>query len=921
MRRNLSYAPLLLTTLTILLAVGAASAYNLPPNHPRVFFTGSEIDEIADRCKEGGTHRAFYEKLKQFADSRIGAGKTKSVYLPDYALVYKIHKQWNEEGYQGGGFDEETYWSFTRSALLSSANWGTGSYAAEYAMAVDWIWEKLSSSDVQAIAAKAGNPVTSVADGQTWRDNTTYYTLVYLFRSLAFAGSVVDGGAYTAEYQATCGYIEDYFAPALELMGGVGATGPGYETILQFDRSWTIEAFTAATGMDGWALTGKWAEEWGKWIVYSDVPHRGVLEPNQDTVTPVWSDKYKNVAIIAARARDPYNQDFTWDYWEDILGRSISDEKNCALWSLALWYDPTVPTYSPSTSPKAVRLGADGMDHVYMTTGLGDNDATWACFEAGLYLYGHQHQDAGAFTIHRKGDLALDSGFYGQYRSTAGGSHAINYYHRSTAHNTVSIYDPGEEFYWGASDPSNGPIANDGGQILPRSAPNLEEVLADSTFHPGKMLAFETNDSYTYCQADLHNAYNQEALAESRDIPFHPNKLSHITREFVFLRPDYFVVMDRVVSTDADFVKVWNLHVASDPSVLDGGSGTLRMGNAEAGIRDYPGASLVKVTDASDLYSRGSLFLKVLLPEQRTVRKIGGRNRDDDGFAYWIGGFDGNGRYDPTEGQNFYWGDWLSGHEYNEDYIERMTIGWGRIEVEATDPALSDVFLNVLYPCDESASSMPETRRIDTENMVGAEIVNERVILFGRESTDGIDSVSYHLSPEDTTGVHTVCNLDAGQTYRVFALDGTVWVRRSGMPAPDGAEEIVSPAPTATASGLVTFSYSGEAGDPVLVEITDLRAESVGTPEDFAVAIRWTTNVAADTRIEFGATAALGSWSALDPALVTEHEIVLSDPDARHDQDLYYRVHSAASGGASAAETGGPFHEDVLPPAIITWVE
>ena len=71
--------------------------------------------------------------------------------------------------------------------------------------------------------------------------------------------------------------------------------------------------------------------------------------------------------------------------------------------------------------------------------------------------------------------------------------------------------------------------------------------------------------------------------------------------------------------------------------------------------------------------------------------------------------------------------------------------------MEATTPAYDDLFLNVLYPCDPSVPEMPDTRLIESEGMVGAEIVNDRVILFGRTELSDIDSVTYQVAPEDTS--------------------------------------------------------------------------------------------------------------------------------------------------------------------------
>jgi hypothetical protein len=605
-----------------------------------------------------------------------------------------------------------------------------------------------------------------------------------------------------------------------------------------------------------------------------------------------------------------FQQKHTVDFWNSVLSLSVGDYRTVSIWCLVLWFDPSLPAYSASSAPKAVRLGAGGPDQIFMTTGLGNPDATWASFGAGKYLYGHQHSDAGSFTINRKGTLIIDSGYYANYCATNGSDHGSSYYHRSIAHNVVHVYVPNEPFYWTSG---GGSCVNDGGQVMASSAPSYQQVLDDPTFSPGRILYYETNDGYTYAQSDLLTAYDQEAISESRDKPFFPNKLTACTREFVFLRPSYFVVFDRVNSVNANHTKVWNLHVAAEPTIQ--GTGVQRMGSATAGIWDYAGASVAKVTDTDPRYDQGSIFLKSLLPKSRTIRKIGGNNRSAAGFAYWVGGIDGNGKYDPTLGQNHYWGEWIEGRESDEDRIPNVTIGWGRIEVEATAPANNDLFLHVLYPCDASVTQMPDTRLVESNNMVGAEIVNDRVILFGRTQTTGIDSVTYSVAPNDTSSQHTICNLRPSTTYRVFKSGSTLYVRRSGLATPPGAEELVTPAPTTTESGLLSFLFSGE---NTSVQISAVSASYTGSPGSFAVTVRWNTDIASSSRVEYGPTPVYGSLTPLDPALVTQHAVALAPPAAENDLTTYFRVLSAGPSGESGVSEGSQFRFDVVAPGKIT---
>jgi hypothetical protein len=198
--------------------------------------------------------------------------------------------------------------------------------------------------------------------------------------------------------------------------------------------------------------------------------------------------------------------------------------------------------------------------------------------------------------------------------------------------------------------------------------------------------------------------------------------------------------------------------------------------------------------------------------------------------------------------------------------------------------------------------------------MVGAEIVNDRVILFGRAETTGIDSVSYSVAPNDTSSVHTICNLIPSTTYRVFRSGSTLIVRKSGLPVPPGAEEIVTPAPTSTASGLLSFQFSGE---NILITITGVEAEP-SSADPFSVAIRWETDIPSDSRVEYGTTPAYGSLTPVDPNLVTSHEVTLTAPDVQNDITTYYRVLSSAPGGESGISEGFSFRFDLIPPGRIS---
>jgi hypothetical protein len=889
-------------------AARAEAQYTVPSGHPRIFFNNSTIGAIADRCKVGGTHRQFYQALITFSDGSINNGNYGSDRIPNYALVYKIHRQWNQTGYNGGGFEENKYWQAARNGVLASGNWSQNEGGAQTALAADWIWEKLTPSEITSIASYYGTPASSVGDGDTWRMGKLLSVATHVMRSALFAGSGVADAAYNAEYQSAMAYLQNTYAPAFGL-SGAGMLGPHYENDGQYLRGFVFETMRTTTGVDPWPLCQKWASEHGKWNIYGKTPLINEVVLQEDAEAFVYGTETPlTTTVMALRSQDAFAQRITVDNWTASQGWQPTDYRKRWLWCLVLWYDNNLPPADLASSPLSVRIGAGGVENVYMRSSWTDPSYTLATFQCGKYFYGHMHQDVGAFQIIRKGFLALDSGGYYQYQAQNGDDYAQNYYRRSVAHNVMHVYDKDETF-WAAWN-SNLQLANDGGQHVAPSNPTYQDLLNLPEFSTGQMLRYESSSSYTYSQANCAPAYNSARIAQRYGKPPYTNKITNYTREFVYLRPNFFVVIDRISTKNANLSKVWNLHVAGNPQVT--GTGVQLAGGATAGIWKYDGAEIAKVTDGTPQFSGGSLFVKSLMPKQRTMRKIGGENRSSSGYAYWVGGITAANKYDPTLGENHYWGAWTgSGREEN---MWATPIGWGRIEVEPTVPAVTDVFLHVLYPADQSVSQMPATKLLESPNAVGAEIVNDRVILFGRTETAALDSVTYTVDIATLSATHMIADLTPGSTYRVYRNASTFYVRRQGLPAPAGATELVTPPPVATPGGIIEFTSAGGSSQIVVSNVAWTKAPN----PPLSITITWTTNVASDSQVEYGTTPSYGLLSPLLAPLVTSHSVTLAEPAIQNDVLYNFRVISRAPGGLVGFSGNGQFQGDVVSPGRIT---
>ncbi|MDD2707081.1 MAG: heparinase II/III family protein [Verrucomicrobiae bacterium] len=238
--------------------------------------------------------------------------------------------------------------------------------------------------------------------------------------------------------------------------------------------------------------------------------------------------------------------------------------------------DPKTPAFSPSGLRFPPARYFKGFGHVIMRSGQ-EPDDTYALFACGGLNATHRHYDNTHFTIYRKGFLILDTG-------TRDGNtdNLQNYYAQTVAHNCVMIKMPGEapSPYW------NGQVyGQDGGQ---------NNILG------GKVAAFETGPQYTYVAGDATGAY-------------HPQKCGKMLRQFIFVPPFHFVVLDRVTSTKAEYSKRWLLHHANEPELL--ADKTWRSDQAE-----------------------GRIYCRTLLPADAVLEKIGGPGKGflADGVNYSI---------------------------------------------------------------------------------------------------------------------------------------------------------------------------------------------------------------------------------------------------------------------------------------------
>lgn len=242
------------------------------------------------------------------------------------------------------------------------------------------------------------------------------------------------------------------------------------------------------------------------------------------------------------------------------------------------------PQDQPPLPTESFPLGhlALGVGKVYARSDWSP-DATWFRFECGDYWNNHQHYEVGNFEIFRHETLAAESGEYYDYNS----NHDVNWLIRTIAHNALLIYQP-EERWADMRDGGRNAIFNDGGQAKTWdwTVSTLEEwKRRQERFTRGRIVAYEDRPEFLYVAGDCSRAYAA-------------TKLESWIRQIVFLRPETFVILDRVVSTRPEYKKTWLLHSRYQPAV-DGNRFTVTNG-------------------------AGRLVVQSLLPKAATVETIEG---------------------------------------------------------------------------------------------------------------------------------------------------------------------------------------------------------------------------------------------------------------------------------------------------------
>ncbi|HOX04896.1 MAG TPA: heparinase II/III family protein [Planctomycetota bacterium] len=419
---------------------------------------------------------------------------------------------------------------------------------------------------------------------------------------------------------------------------GGGLSLPSYHYVhsLQSQIVGGLELWSSFLGEDLYRKYA-WMKPFGYQPIFMTLPHMGTapLGDSRDECGMTSGTPYKHGEVFTERYDDPYMRWFA----HCLRGGQPPQRPvfKFTEYGVGHEFDPRGKALKPPGDGLAPERFFEGWGLAAMRSDWTE-DATYALFKIGDINTNHTHCDSGMFYIYRHGDLALDSGCY-----SCGTNHGRSYSTLAIAHNVVTVYDPADKF-----------VPNDGGQRAVcaehyGSPTDVEDYLVKrrEVYETGDMLAYEPCQEYVYAAGDVTAAY-QCALSGGADPRQRTRRLETMTRTFLYIRPDYFAVFDRVVALKPELQKKWLLHASNQPKV-DGDVVTIERNNV---ISTKPGkyqpdslAMMIKTLKRPPPGGRpsdpeyfqyechGKLFCKTLLPREHRIELVGGPGKE-----YWVDG-------------------------------------------------------------------------------------------------------------------------------------------------------------------------------------------------------------------------------------------------------------------------------------------
>lgn len=644
--------------------------------HPRMLVRdkdwsdGLSVANLKARCKAG---TQWWTQCQRVLN--VGTGGMREI--PTYAMKYLLN---------GNNADADHVIS-----LILAVNPNSHDYTllSDISLGFDWVYNYSGFSPLQKAQAAdkidkfAQSMRTFMANRDIWSNYMGYTD------SIGLAGLAIYGDSPNASAFIDCALTnETNMFLAMQYTNGSWPESLSVQNLLRLPQFLEfLEAYRTASvpTVDFFAdirdNQGDWLRNLLYFQIYNNMPY-GQVSRIGDSFSETLNNSYRrNLELLTTRLNDSAGA----GYMQLLEGTSAAQPTyyDGYAFEFILWYEPTIPTDGMSKLPDAMWFGPGSLDYVVFRNGWKQN-STVVTFKSGDAFTNDQHLDQGSFTISTTHPLAIDSGANSVHNS----DHYENYYSRTLAHNSITVYNAGENF----QDPSTMTLlANDGGQrilwsyagVVQPNSKTLNDYLAKKYNGPhyetGNITAFENGPDYDYVFGDYSDSFNNELYK----VGGNKAVIQTASRELSYLGSDWLVVVDHVYTTDMKFVPTFNMHSINEPTVngssqgSDGNGGTIFNGDT------------VTIDNAGD-----RLFSRTMFPIGAPITKRGG-----PGYEY----FD-------------------AGTNRNTGAIADPLAGSWRVEVKDLTYSTDHLFVHVMkiQNAGEGSAQMPYTSRIKEDEVVGA---------------------------------------------------------------------------------------------------------------------------------------------------------------------------------------------------------
>lgn len=605
--------------------------------------------------------------------------------------------------------------------------------------ALDWLYDELPD-DVRKICIQKcatacrnllENSIHAIRPTQSWFLNNI--GLAGTAEAIAVWREVPEGDelleVYHRRFFQTC--IPMWHVAMGQSGGGISLPSYLYVHSIQSNIVGGMELWSNFLGVNLYQKYN-WMKPFGYQPIFLTTPHLCTAPLGDSTdesgMRKIWME---HMPVFAERYDDPYMRWFAYH-----MHRIKAPQHPVFLTTeYGVWheYDPSNKTMHTLQAGFPTEWFFDGWGLVAMRSDWTEN-ATYALFKVGDVTTNHTHCDSGMFYIYKRGGLAIDSGSY----TACGSPHHVNYSALAIAHNVVTVTDPADKF-----EP------NDGGQRayisqFVGSPRDIEHWIENrEIYEAGDMLAYDSTPHYVYAAGDITAAY-QNALSGSNDSRHRTRRLQNMTRSFLYIRPDYFIVFDKVVTTDPRFKVRWLLHTVNKPNILDDTIQATRTEMLDTSKnRSVAGKTIVYAypmliqnikhnrtgRDYRPIFYQyelnGKLFCKTLLPKEHFIEVIGGKGKE-----FWVDGANHNIN---TQGKIL----------IPDTKLPRDVGSW-RVEVNPTKISKEHLFLHVLQVSNNKVSEIVPIEYIERIDSVGLRMKAnncEYEVLFKRSGIGGHISI------------------------------------------------------------------------------------------------------------------------------------------------------------------------------------